>query len=89
MDQMDRPDLRATDASENHDHLSPYCAHLRSKKILMRTGLPRTDQDVLDGSNWVWCGETELAIGPDGCSAGPEDCRSGRECFRSPFENLT
>ena len=63
-----------------------YCSLLRSKKILMRSGLPRTDSDVLDGSNWVWCGDTELAIGPDGCSAGPEECQEGRACFRSPFE---
>lgn len=65
--------------------LSPYCAMLRSKKILMRAGLPRTDADVLDGSNWVWCGETELAIGPDGCSVRPETCRAERGCYRSPF----
>jgi hypothetical protein len=68
--------------------LSPYCSQLSSKKLLGRRGLPMTDADVLDASNWCWCQTTAQLLGPDREPAHPEDSRKGRSCFRSLFAPL-
>jgi hypothetical protein len=65
----------------------PYCTHLASKKLLLRSEPARTDRDVLDASNHCWCNRTMQVIGPDRDMAHPEECRSGRECFESRFKN--
>ena len=79
---------RGAEASAFRPKVSPYCASLSSKKILGSPGLPMTDSDVLDASNWCWCVETAQLLGPDRKAAHPEDCRKGRSCFRSPYEDL-
>ncbi len=83
------PTGAATDAARSGAgsrlRLSPFCAHLSSKKILTSTGLPMTDADVLDASNWCWCRETGHQLGPDRAFVHPEDCRAGRACFVSRF----
>lgn len=63
--------------------LSPYCSHLASKKSYFNELPPRTDEDVVDGSNHCWCTKTMLAVGPDADVVGPEDCLSDRSCFES------
>ena len=68
--------------------LSPFCQDLCSKKILVSSGLPLDDADVLDRSNHCWCARTMTVLGPDRELAHPEDCRKGRNCFQSPFESL-
>ena len=65
---------------------SPYCAELSSKKVLTSTGLPMSDADVLDASNWCWCRKTGHQLGPDRGFVHPDDCRSGRACFVSAYE---
>ncbi len=68
--------------------VSPYCSALSSKKILGLQGLPMSDSDVLDASNWCWCRKTAQILGPDRQPAHPQDCRRGRGCFDSPFAAL-
>ncbi|MHC4261686.1 MAG: hypothetical protein ACYSWX_04130 [Planctomycetota bacterium] len=68
--------------------LSPYCADLASKKVLLRSTPALVDRDVLDLSGHCWCARTQQVLGPDRDSVGPEDCRSGRSCFRSPYADL-
>ena len=77
------------DTSERaHAGLSPFCAHLGSKKLMLAQRPPTVDADVLDASNHCWCEITHQIIGPDGCAAHPEDCRKDRTCFESPLEKL-
>jgi len=68
--------------------VSPFCAFLRSKKILLSAEPPRSAADVLDASNHCWCGKNQKLRGPDREIASPELCQKGRECFESPFEAL-
>ncbi len=45
-------DKRDADASERpHAGLSPFCAHLGSKKLMLAQRPPTIDADVLDASN--------------------------------------
>lgn len=69
--------------------LSPYCADLASKKLLLRSAPALVDRDVLDLSGHCWCQRTQTVLGPDRDQAGPEDCRTGRACFRSRYADLT
>ena len=74
--------------AEEPIELSPFCASLCSKKVLLSRGLPMTEADVLDGSNWIWCARTHQILGPDREVASAGSCRKGRGCFHSPFEPL-
>jgi len=62
--------------------LFPYCSELRSKKLCFSEEPPRSEADILDASNHVWCGQTMQALGPDGERVRPAACRAGRSCFR-------
>ena len=62
--------------------MTDYCKDLASKRLYFTDGPPRTDADVVDGSNHCWCLRTMLALGPDGDVVGPEDCDAQRACFR-------
>lgn len=73
----------------NRPRVSPYCADLGSKKLLLRGEPALTERDVLDASNHCWCQRTHQSLGPDREVATPELCQSGRSCFRSLFERLT
>ncbi|QDU69794.1 hypothetical protein [Engelhardtia mirabilis] len=75
--------------STNRPRLSPFCADLGSKKLLLNSKPPMTEEDVLDASNHCWCRRTNQVLGPDREVAVPELCRSGRSCFRSLFDSLT
>jgi hypothetical protein len=66
-------------------NFSPYCSELSSKKVLTSTGLPMTESDVLDASNWCWCRKTGHQLGPDRNFVRPEDCQAGRSCYSSPY----
>lgn len=67
-----------------HISVSPYCAFLRSKKLVFQTHPPRTDEEILDASGHTWCEESQEAVGPDGEVCSPQDCQTGmRPCFRS------
>ena len=79
----------ATTHSRKPLRFSPFCRELSSKKVLTSTGLPMTDADVLDASNWCWCRTTGHQLGPDRGFVDPEYCRSGRACFVSADEGLT
>ena len=70
------------------EELHPYCADLTSKKVLCREGLPRTEQDVLDGSNHCWCARTSQVLGPDRKPVSPAACQRGRACFKSALESM-
>jgi hypothetical protein len=63
--------------------ISPYCADLLSKKLVLAGRPARTEEELLDASRHVWCRRTMQAVGPDGGLVHPEDCRMGRGCFRS------
>ena len=63
--------------------ISPFCAHLRTKKYFFLTRPALTEDDILDGSGRSWCQHTMEALGPDGELVDPEDCRSQRRCFES------
>ncbi|MEZ5977789.1 MAG: hypothetical protein R3F34_06180 [Planctomycetota bacterium] len=65
--------------------LSPYCAHLASKKLAFSQRLPMREEDVLDASNHCWCRVTQKVIGPDKSTVRPSDCVRGRSCYVSPF----
>ncbi len=69
--------------------LSPYCADLASKKLLLAGAAPMTPRDVLDLSNHCWCRRTQQVLGPDRFEVGPEECVAGRDCFRSRYPDLT
>lgn len=64
---------------------SPFCAHLRSKKYYFQDAAPRTNEDILDASNWCWCAKTCTFLGPDDDVVHPDACRAGRACFRALF----
>ena len=61
--------------------LSPFCGALRSKKACFLDAPPRTESDILDGSNHCWCDRTKMSVGPDQDLVAPEDCRDGRDCY--------
>lgn len=61
--------------------ISPFCAHLCSKKAYFLLGPPRSAEDLLDASRQVWCRRTMEAVGPDDRLANPEGCRATRSCF--------
>ncbi len=61
--------------------ISPFCRDLRSKKYFFLDGPPRTEEELLDGSNYCWCQRTKLQLGPDDEPADAEDCQKQRECF--------
>lgn len=61
--------------------ISPFCAHLCSKKAYFLEHPPRVAEDLLDASRWVWCRRTMEAVGPDDRLANPEGCRRHRACF--------
>jgi hypothetical protein len=63
--------------------ISPFCAHLCSKKLLFQQHPPRREEDLLDASCHTWCGLTQEALGPDQQPTDPDDCRAGRACFKS------
>jgi len=63
--------------------LSPFCAHLCSKKLAFRRRPPQTEEEILDGSGHSWCDLTQEAVGPDGRACDPEVCRESRSCFRA------
>lgn len=63
--------------------LSPFCIHLRSKKLFFRTAPPMVEEDVLDGSGHCWCRRTMQILGPDKHRAAPAACKAGRSCFES------
>jgi hypothetical protein len=68
-------------------NLSPFCIHLRSKKLFFGSAPPMTEEDVLDGSNHCWCRHTMQILGPDKGRAAPSRCRAGRSCFESILES--
>ena len=76
-------------STTDRPRLSPYCADLQSKKLLLRTAPALTERDVLDASNHCWCARTYKVLGPDRDVARPELCQSGRDCFRTVFDSLT
>lgn len=61
--------------------ISPFCAHLRTKKYFFLETPPVEDDDILDASGRSWCNHTQEALGPDGEMVSPQDCRRGRRCF--------
>ena len=65
------------------------CADLQSKKLMVKGGLARSAEDVLDRSQHCWCERTCKQLGPDGDLAWPEDCTEGRSCYRSPYAGLS
>jgi len=67
--------------NESRLELSPYCAHLRSKKSRFLASPPRTEGDILDASRHCWCERTMQLLGPDRALVDPDDCRRGRSCF--------
>lgn len=62
---------------------SPFCGSLRSKKFFMMDELATEAGNYLDGSNYCWCRETHLVVGPDGSRAQPARCVPGRACYNS------
>lgn len=62
--------------------ISPFCAHLRTKKAYFLERPARDERELVDASHWVWCACTMEILGPDQEPADPEDCRQGRSCFR-------
>jgi hypothetical protein len=67
-------------------NLSPFCIHLRSKKLVFGSAPPMEEEDVLDGSEHCWCRHTMQVLGPDKGRAAPSRCRAGRACFESILE---
>ena len=63
--------------------ISPFCAHLRTKKWFFLEAPAMTEDDILDGSGRSWCEQTAQSIGPDGKICAPETCRQGRACHES------
>jgi hypothetical protein len=63
--------------------VSPFCAHLRTKKAYFLREPALEEEDLLDASGHCWCLKTMLALGPDGEPVLPSDCRAGRACFES------
>lgn len=63
--------------------VSPYCVHLKSKKLVFQTHPPKSDEEILDASGHTWCHLTEETVGEDGAPCSPEDCVKGRSCFKS------
>jgi len=63
--------------------VSPFCAHLRTKKWAFLSRPARTEEELLDGSQASWCGCTHKAVGPDCEIVDPLDCQRGRTCFVS------
>ena len=61
--------------------ISPFCKHLTAKKSYFSELPPRTEEELVDGSNHCWCAKTQLALGPDRDVVGPQDCCEGRTCF--------
>jgi hypothetical protein len=66
--------------------LSPICREIRSKKVFTLPSIPMKASDVLDQSNWCWCGMTQQAFGPDGDKVHPDKCAPRRQCYKSHFE---
>lgn len=64
--------------------VSPYCAQLRSKKLVFQNRPPQSDEDILDASGHTWCFTTQETLGEDGQPCSPEDCQKGRGCY-SPY----
>jgi hypothetical protein len=62
---------------------SPFCVHLRSKKLLFADGPPMDVRDVLDASRHCWCRHTMQIVGPDHEIVDPRECQAGRSCFES------
>jgi hypothetical protein len=69
--------------------VSPFCAHLRSKKLLFQRRPPRDEDELLDASGHTWCNVSQEAAGPDGAVCDPDRCRAGRACFQSYTSGLT
>lgn len=67
-------------ANETRNPISPYCSRMRSKKLFFAEGPPRERADILDGSGWCWCAETQDAVGPDRERVDPDDCQAHRRC---------
>jgi hypothetical protein len=63
--------------------ISPFCAHLASKKSFFLGRPARDEEELLDGSQACWCARTMSALGPDRRAVDPDDCRAGRSCFVS------
>ena len=63
--------------------ISPFCAHLRSKKFYFLEGPALEERDILDGSGDCWCNATLAKLGPDKEIVDPDDCRAERRCFES------
>ncbi len=63
--------------------LSPYCVHLKSKKLVFQPRPPVSDEDILDGSGHTWCQQTQEVVGEDGEPSDPRECQKGRSCFCS------
>jgi hypothetical protein len=68
--------------------VSPFCAHLCSKKLVFQTHPPRDEDEILDGSGHTWCELTQETAGPDGWACDPGTCRAGRGCFQSYTSGL-
>jgi hypothetical protein len=64
-------------------NLSPFCIHLRSKKLFFGSAPPMEESDILDGSESCWCRSTMQVLGPDKERAAPSECRAGRSCFEN------
>ncbi len=69
--------------------VSPFCAQLRSKKLVFQPRPPRDEEEILDASGHTWCELSQEAVGPDGAVCAPDTCRAGRACFRSYTSGLT
>jgi hypothetical protein len=81
---LDRPSpVRAADAGRTAPRASPFCIHLKSKKLLFADGPPMDVRDVLDASRHCWCRHTMQIVGPDQEVVDPRDCQAGRSCFES------
>ncbi len=63
--------------------ISPFCVHLRSKKLILSTHPPRVEEEILDPSGHTWCDRTQEAVGPDDEIVQPELCCKGRACFKA------
>lgn len=84
-----RPDPQGPAAAPRRPGVSPYCAHLESKKLSLADTPPMTPRDVLDASQHCWCGKTKDILGPDRFLCHPEECDDPtRDCFESPLKDL-
>lgn len=86
MDYHDQPAMESVNEAGAPVLQSAFCGSLRSKKFFMLDGLATDASDYLDASNYCWCGETQMVIGPDGGRAQPRRCGPERSCYSSALQ---